>query len=87
MKSKNSVKIVLDIALVATLVAVMATALVQEAPHEWLGMALFVCMIAHMVFNRKWLASMFRGRHSALRVLQITAIVGLAAWADKALEA
>ena len=72
-------KIVLDVALAATLVAVMATALVQEAPHEWLGVALFVFTVAHIVFNRKWLASVFRGRHNALRVLQVVVIVGLAA--------
>ena len=79
MKSRNAIKIVLDIALAATLVAVMATALVQEAPHEWLGVALFVFTVAHIVFNRKWLASVFRGRRNALRVLQIVVIVGLAA--------
>ncbi len=79
MKSTNVMKIALDVALAATLVAVMATALVQEAPHEWLGVALFVFTAAHMVVNRKWLASMFRGRHNALRVVQIIVIVGLLA--------
>ena len=76
MKNRNG-KIALDIALAVTLVAVMATPVVQEAPHEWLGVALFVFTVVHIVFNRKWLASMFRGRHNALRVLQIVVIVGL----------
>ena len=67
----------LDVALAATLIAVMATALVQEVPHEWLGLALFVFTVAHIVFNRKWLASVFRGRRNALRVLQIVVLVGL----------
>ena len=67
----------LDVALAATLVAVMATALVQEVPHEWLGLALFVFTVAHIVLNRKWLASVLRGRHNALRVLQIVVLVGL----------
>ena len=61
------------------LVAIMTTALVQEAPHEWLGVTLFVLMAIHIVLNRKWLASIFRGHHSALRIVQIVVIVGLAA--------
>lgn len=79
MKSRNATRVALDVALAATLVAVMATALVQEAPHEWLGVALFGLTAAHMVVNRAWLATMFRGRRRALRVLQVIVIVGLVA--------
>ena len=79
MSGKKTIKIVLDIALALVLVAVMATALVQEAPHEWLGIVLFVFMVAHIVLNRKWLAAVFRGRHSALRVLQIIVLAALMA--------
>ena len=79
MAGKKTAKVALDIALAVVLVAVMATALVQEAPHEWLGVALFVLMVIHVVFNRRWLASVFRGRYDALRVLQIIVLVGLLA--------
>ena len=73
----KAVKIAVDIMMAGLLVAVMGTALVQEAPHEWLGLALFVLMIAHIVLNRKWLASIFRGRHDVLRVVQIVILAGL----------
>jgi hypothetical protein len=63
----------------AVLVAVMATALVQEAPHEWLGVGLFVLMVAHAVLNRRWLASVFRGRYGVVRVLQVAVLAGLVA--------
>ena len=79
MKGKTAIKAILDTAMAMVLVAVMATALVQEAPHEWLGIALFVLMATHIVLNRKRIASILRGRHNALRVLQIVVIVGLAA--------
>ena len=79
MKVKKAVKVALDIAMALVFVAIMATALVQEAPHEWLGVTLFVLMAIHIVLNRKWLASIFRGHHSALRIVQIVVIVGLAA--------
>ena len=79
MVGKRAVKIALDIALALVLVAVMTTALVQEAPHEWLGVALFVLMTVHIVLNRKWLAAVFRGRYGALRVMQVVVLVGLVA--------
>lgn len=77
MKGNTAIRVVLDIAMAAVLVAVMTTALVQEAPHEFLGVALFVLMVAHVVFNRRRLIAVFRGRRSVLRVLQIVALVGL----------
>ena len=79
MKGKTAARVVLDAAMAMAFVAVMTTALVQEAPHEWLGVVLFALMATHAVLNRKWLASVFRGRHDALRVLQIVVIVGLVA--------
>ena len=75
MKVKKAVKVVLDIAMALVLVAIMTTALVQEAPHEWLGVTLFVLMAIHIVLNRKWLASIFRGRHSALRIVHASSLV------------
>ena len=78
MKGKKAAKVALDIAMVLVFVAIMTTALVQEAPHEWLGVTLFVLMVIHIVLNRRWLASIFRGRHSALRIIQIVVVVGLA---------
>ena len=68
MRSKG-VRIAVDIAMAVVFVAVMATALVQEAPHEYLGIALFALIVAHVVLNRRWLKAMFRGRYSALRAV------------------
>lgn len=78
MKSKRSANIAIDIAMAVTLVTTMATALVQEAPHEYLGVALFGLMVAHIVTKQRWLASIFRGKYTALRILQIIVIAGLA---------
>ena len=76
MRNKG-VRIAVDIAMAVVFVAVMATALVQEAPHEYLGIALFALIVAHVVLNRRWLKAMFRGRYSALRAMQLVAIIGL----------
>ena len=69
----------LDAALAVLFVAVMATALVQEAPHEYLGLALFVAVVAHVVLNRRWFKALSRGRYNAVRALQLVAVVGLLA--------
>ena len=78
-KGMPLVRIVVDVALAALFVAVMATALVQEAPHEYLGLAVFACVVAHVVLNRRWFKALFRGRYNAVRVLQLLAVVGLIA--------
>lgn len=72
-----ALRIGIDAALALCFVAVMATALVQEAPHEYLGLTLFVLMLAHVVVNRRWFSTLARGRYSAVRVLQVVSIVGL----------
>ena len=71
-------RVCVDCALAALLVAVMATALVQEAPHEYLGCALLAAVVAHIVLNRRWFAALFRGHYSAVRVLQVVAVAGVA---------
>ncbi len=75
---RRTVKISVDIAMAAVLVAVMTTAIVQEAPHEYLGVALFALIVAHIVLNRRWLASVFRGRYTIVRTLQVASIAGVA---------
>ncbi len=72
-------RMIVDAALAVVYVAVMATALVQEAPHEYLGIALFALVVSHVVLNRQWFAHLVRGRYNVVRVLQLVAIVGLLA--------
>ena len=59
------------------LIVIMATALIEEAPHEYLGIALFALMVAHVVLNRRWFAALGRGRWSPGRVLQAVVIAAL----------
>ncbi len=71
------VRIVVDAVLAGLLVAVMATTLVQEAPHEYLGASLFVAAVAHVALNRRWFKALARGRYNAVRILRLVTIVGL----------
>lgn len=69
--------IVVDTVLAGLFVAVMATALVQEAPHEYLGASLFVAVVAHVALNRRWFKALARGRYNAVRILRLATIAGL----------
>ena len=66
---KKTVKIILDILMIAALPVLMAYSLVGETLHEIVGTAMLVLFIAHHVLNRKATAAMFKGKQSPVRVL------------------
>ena len=70
-------RIIVDALLAVLFIALMATALVREAPHEYLGIATFACAVAHVVLNRRWFAALARGRWNAVRVLQMLTALGV----------
>ena len=74
-------RVVVDVLLAVDLIFVMATALVEEAPHEYLGILLIVLAVAHTVLNRRWFTVLNKGRWSALRVLQALVMAALIACA------
>ena len=71
MKSKNTVKRVLDVALTVTLLLLMAFQVTEQLAHEWLGITMVVLTVVHQVLNRKFYAAIFKGRYSPLRVFQL----------------
>lgn len=75
--SMRRARVVVDTVIAGLFVAVMATALVQEAPHEYLGASLFVAVVAHVALNRRWFKALARGRYNAVRILRLATIAGL----------
>ena len=73
---------VFDALLAACAVLVMATALVQQAPHEWLGIALVVLVIVHLVLGRRFFATLFDGRRNTLRTVRFAVIIAMAVCID-----
>ena len=67
----------MDAALAGLLIAVMATALVQEAAHEYLGASLFAAVTAHAILNRRRFRAILRGRRNMVRALRLMAIACL----------
>lgn len=78
-KHSLDARIVVDILFAAVFVALMATATVEETPHEWLGIAAFVLFATHQVLNRHWWAALARGRWNMLRVVSTAATLGVTA--------
>ena len=82
MKSKQILKMTVDILMTATLLLLMAYSLVYggspavgEAVHEWLGVGIFVLFVLHHFLNRKWSHSVFKGKYTPYRVVQTTLVV------------
>lgn len=59
-----------DILLGIGLLLLMSYQVTGEAGHEWTGIAMTVLMVAHQVLNRKWIAALFRGKYTPLRIAQ-----------------
>ena len=42
----------------------MAFSRAESAAHEWAGLVLFAAVLVHLILNRRWFGSLFRGKHS-----------------------
>ncbi len=80
MKNKRLVvRILTDIGMTVCLLLLMPYSLLNETAHEWIGMAMLVLFIVHHIWNRKWLASMAKGKYTAYRVTQTVLVIGMLA--------
>ena len=64
------------------LILVMATALIEDFAHEWLGIATMVLTLWHLWLNRHWWNALFKGRYNLRRTILLlldVALVGLVA--------
>ena len=59
---------IVDAALTALLLCLMAYQVTGEALHEWLGVAMTVLVIVHQILNRKWYGALFKGKYPAYRI-------------------
>lgn len=64
-------KITVDAGMMLALLLLMGYGLIGEKAHEWIGMGMFALFLAHLVFNRKWVQNLGKGRYSPVRIVQI----------------
>lgn len=70
MKPIRIVKIVIDALMYLSFLLLMGQHLASGAIHEWLGIGLFVCFLAHNALNYKWYKVLFKGKYTAQRSVQ-----------------
>lgn len=73
----RTVRVVIDVAMLALLLFQMGRHLFPSQVHEVTGMLLGACVIAHVALNWRWFAGLARGRWSAYRVFQTLVNVAL----------
>ena len=69
MRLKHS-KHIVDVLLGVGLLLLMSYQVTGEAGHEWTGIVMTLLMILHQILNRKWYASLFKGKYTPLRMVQ-----------------
>ena len=77
MKSKQIVKIAVDVAMTAVLLLLMTYELIGQVSHELLGIIMFVLFILHHILNSRWIKNLIRGEYTALRTLQTVLVVSV----------
>lgn len=75
MKPKMIMKICIDIAMTVILLLLMGYEKIGQEAHEWIGIAIFVMFIAHHILNHRWSRNLFKGKYTALRILQISLVI------------
>lgn len=70
MQRNMTIKITVDAAMTALLLALMGYHLWGEIAHEWLGAGILVLFLLHHGLNVNWYGALFKGKYSPQRVFQ-----------------
>ena len=70
MKPVFIIKIFVDICMSALFLLLMSYHLLDDAPHEWIGAAVFLLFSAHNILNYRWYKNLFKGKYTAVRLMQ-----------------
>ncbi len=67
---RKKVRLGVDICMIVLLPLIMAYSLIGEMFHEIAGTAIFILFVIHHILNRKWSASVFKGKYRAERIFR-----------------
>ena len=62
-------KTIIDIGMIILAPVLMAYSMAGEMLHEFVGITMFALFICHHVLNRKWFASLRKGKWNVIRRL------------------
>ncbi len=76
MKNKKmAVRIMTDTGMMICLLLLMPYSLLSETAHEWIGIAMLILFVVHHILNRKWLASIAKGKYTVFRWIQTVLVI------------
>lgn len=70
MTVRQKLRLLLDLAMTALLLPLMAYSLIGETAHEWLGTVMAVLFLSHHALNVRWYQVLAKGRWSLPRIAQ-----------------
>ena len=70
-KGRKGLKTVIDLAMMALLLILMAYHVTGNRLHEWLGILLFLLFFLHHFLNLKWYGSLVKGNYGAPRIVGV----------------
>ena len=68
---KNILKFIMLILLVFLCSSGLGTSNIESIIHEWAGILLFVCVLFHLIQNRKWFKTLITGKYNLNRLSTI----------------
>ncbi len=72
---RNGLRKLADVCMLILLLCLMSYQVTGEEKHEWTGILMTLTVIVHQILNRRWYATLFRGRYNAYR--RLTTLVNL----------
>lgn len=80
MQTKQKIKISVDITMTILSIILMGGTVLfpNDKVHQILGMSLCALWILHIILNNRWFSSIFKGKYSPYRIMQIVVNLGVA---------
>lgn len=69
MSARRKLQLLLDFAMTALLLPLMAYSLIGETAHEWLGLMMYILFLGHHALNMRWYRVLTKGRWSLPRII------------------
>ncbi|MDR2366566.1 MAG: DUF4405 domain-containing protein [Deltaproteobacteria bacterium] len=66
-----NVRLAIDLCMTALLPFAMAYRVTGDAPHEWIGVSVFVLLVVHNAFNRRWYRTPFKATRNFRRMMNV----------------
>ena len=68
-------RIIIDVLMTIALLFLMAYNLIGDVTHEIIGTAIMILFLVHHIMNRKWIKSIFKGKHTPFRMVQTILVI------------